>query len=84
LDARGSSITDYELQIDGGTLISSFTTMSYDYSVDGFTYTVDRASNFLTTGSLYRFQYRAKNAIGYSDYSDTVRFGMGPLPSTMA
>jgi hypothetical protein len=83
-DDGGAPILDYELEVDGGTLTSSFVPTTYDYSTDGFIYTVDRVANSLTTSSLYRFRYRSKNAMGYSDYSDVVRFGLGPLPDTPA
>lgn len=77
----GSAITNYELFIDGGSLISTYAILStYDFSVDGFSFTVDRVANSLLSGVSYRFIYRAENAMGYSDYSDSVRIAMGPLP----
>jgi hypothetical protein len=42
---------------------------------------VDRDANSLSTGSAYRFRYGAINSMGNSEYSDSVRIGMGPLPS---
>jgi hypothetical protein len=55
LDAIGSSITDYELQIDGGSLASSFSDTNYVYSTDGFTYKILASDYSLTAGTLYRF-----------------------------
>lgn len=76
-------ITDYILEIDGGSLSSSFTPLAtYDYSVNGFSFPVDRVANSLTTGNLFRFKYQAINAMGPSLYSDSIRIGLGPLPST--
>lgn len=56
----------------------------YDFSVDGFSYTVDATALGLSSGSLYRFRYRAYNSLGWSDYSDILRVGLGPIPSTPA
>lgn len=81
-DDGGAPILNYELDIDNGTLTSNFTPMStYSYAVNGFTFSVDSIANNLTTGTLYRFRFRSMNAMGYSDYSDTARFGLGPLPT---
>lgn len=55
---------------------------TYTYSTNGFSFTVDATANTLTAGTIYRFRYRSLNTMGYSDYSDTVRIGLGPLPST--
>jgi len=55
---------------------------TYDYSTDGFSFTVLQGANSLTTGTKYRFRYRSYNAMGYSDYSDSIRIGLGPLPTT--
>jgi len=38
-------------------------------------------ANGLTKGQRYRFKYRAENFMGFSDFSDNVRVGLGPLPS---
>lgn len=35
---------------------------TYDYSVDGFSFIVDKAANTLTTGTTYLFRYYAINA----------------------
>lgn len=69
--------------MDAGSLISTFSKLAtYSYTVDGLSFSVDATANSLTAGTLYRFQFRAKNAMGYSDFSDSVRFGLGPLPDT--
>jgi hypothetical protein len=31
----------------------------------------------LTAGNIYSFKFRAYNSIGYSDYSDILRVGLG-------
>lgn len=72
----------YELYIDGGSLTSSFTKLStYVYSTNLFSFQVDRVANSLTTGLKYRFKFVSKNVMGYSEFSDTVRIGLGPLPT---
>jgi hypothetical protein len=71
--------------MDAGSLTSSFTQLgTYDYSIDGFSFTVDRVANSMFTGVSYRFMYRAENDMGFSDFSDNIRIALGPLPSTSA
>jgi hypothetical protein len=89
LEDGGTPITSYELEIDDGTsadsLLEATTSVfsaiaDYDYSVHGLSYTVDASALSLTAGKLYRFRYRAVNAMGSSAYSATSRFGLGALP----
>ncbi len=81
-DDGGVSILTYELWIDGGNTNSLFSLCTtYDFAVYGFTFTVDATANSLTSGTYYRFKYRAKNERGYSDFSNILRVGLGPLPS---
>ena len=81
-DDGGVSILTYELWIDGGNTNSLFSLCTtYDYAVDGFTFAVDATSNSLTSGTYYRFKYRAQNERGYSDFSNILSVGLGPLPS---
>jgi hypothetical protein len=86
----GLAITDYILEIDQGVSsaslvsadVSTFTEIvAYDYATHGFTYNVDGAALGLSTGYLYRFRWRAVNFMGNSPYSDTIRIGLGALPS---
>ena len=82
-DDGGAFITDYEIEVDGSLVDANFVKLeSYDFSVHGFSYTVlaSDLSNPLVAGNYYRFRYRAKNSLGYSEYSDTLRVGLGPLP----
>jgi hypothetical protein len=82
LDDGGQPITDYDLEIDGGSLTSNFTpVVGYNYSTNGFTATIDATADSLTAGLYYRFQIRSLNSMGYSPYSDIVLIGLGPLPS---
>ena len=76
-------IEDYELEVDSTLIDSNYVKLeSYDYATNGFDFTVlaNDVSNPLTAGALYRFRYRAKNAYGYSDYSNALRVRLGPLP----
>jgi len=67
--------------MDGGLLTSSFSKLTtYVYATHLFTFTVDRVANSMTKGLNYRFMF-SRNAIGYSDFSDSSRVGLGPLPS---
>ena len=83
-DDGGSFIDDYELEVDESLIDSNFVKLeTYNYAIDGFSFTVEAAdvSNPLTAGNYYRYRYRAKNSLGYSEYSDTLRVGLGPFPS---
>lgn len=83
-DDGGAFIEDYELEIDSSLIEANFVKLeSYDYASNGFLFTVraDDVFNPLTPGGFYRFRYRAKNSLGYSDYSDTLQVGLGSLPS---
>jgi len=42
--------------------------------------TVTRESHAVKKGLSYRFRYRAKNIIGFSDYSDTISFMAASVP----
>jgi len=92
-DDGGTALTDYELEIDQGTsadslitsVTSTFTAVShYSYTTHGLQYTVDATTLSLTPGKLYRFRWRSLNFMGYSPYSDTVRIGLGGLPSAVS
>jgi len=78
----GLPIIDYELWIDGGSLSSDYVKLNtYIYTTHFFNFRVDRVANSLTKGLNYRFKYRSKNAIGFSEFSDTSRVALGPLPA---
>jgi len=66
----GLPIADYELWMDSGSLDSFFTT-----------FRVDRVANKMTKALNYRFKYRSKNVIGFSEFSDSTRVALGPLPA---
>ena len=81
IDNGGSLITTYELEVDGETI------SDYDFSADGYSYTVDRTtltlSNVtLTTGNTYRFKFRAVNANGPSAWSQPTSVAFAPLPAS--
>jgi hypothetical protein len=42
--------------------------------------TVTSTSHAVKKGLAYRFRYRAKNVIGFSNYSDTVSFMASSVP----
>jgi hypothetical protein len=72
-------LLDYELWVGEDTTWTKCA--SYDYASDGFTYAVEAAENSMIAGSYYHFKYRALNDRGYSDFSDVLTVGLGPLPS---
>ena len=91
-DDGGMPITGYDLEIDQGSLsaslldggTSTFTAvLDYDFSTHGFSYTVDAVTLGLSSGMLYTFRFRAKNYMGSSGYSDTLRIGLGALPPSV-
>jgi len=78
----GLPIADYELWMDSGSLDSSFTKLTtYIYTTHLFTFRVDRVANKMTKALNYRFKYRSKNVIGFSEFSDSTRVALGPLPA---
>lgn len=73
---------DYELWIDEGSLSSEYRKLpSYIYATHLFTFHVNRVENGLTKSLNYRFKYRSRNAIGFSELSDSSRVALGPLPA---
>jgi len=81
-DDGGFVITDYDLQIDGGSFGSAFKkASSYNYNVNGFSFTASASVLNLDAGKLYRFRFRALNYLGYSEFSDSLIVGLGSLPS---
>jgi len=78
-DNGGVAILDYELWI--GTESGFTICTTYDYSLHGFSFAVVATANSLTPGSYYTFKFRSKNERGYSDFSDILSVGLGPLPS---
>lgn len=78
----GLPITDYIVEMDEGDLLSDFAPiLSYDFSADGYALSVAAVENGMTAGLLYRFRAKAYNSLGWSDYSDTLIVGLGPLPT---
>ncbi len=57
--------------------------LTYDYSKNGYSFAVIASENGMTVGLLYRFRVRAYNSLGWSDHSDTLMVGLGPLPTQM-
>ena len=75
-DNGGALITDYSVAIDGTDIAD------YDFSTDGYAYTVNATALSLTSGNIYAFTYKATNENGDSTYSQPLRVGLGPLPNT--
>ena len=83
-DDGGSFIEDYELEIDSSLVEANFAKLlTYDYATDGFSFTVaaNDVNNPLVAGTFYRFRFRSRNSLGFSDYSQILRVGLGSLPS---
>jgi hypothetical protein len=78
-DDGGQPITDYQLWMDDGLLSNFQALASYDFATHGFEYTVSEVS--MVAGLFYRFKISAINSLGYSESSDTLMVGLGPLPS---
>ena len=82
-DNGGLPVSDYELWIDGGSTSSAFTKFtSYVYATHGFSYDVDVSTASLTVGQFYRFRYLARNSIGASSMSNSLRVPVADVPST--
>lgn len=56
--------------------------VGYSFVDDGYAATIDATLNSMTPGLMYRFRVKAQNALGFSDYSQVLMVGLGPLPST--
>ena len=80
-DDGGLPILGYELWMDNGALTPFSQVQKYDFSTHGFQYTVNKQDETLVTGLYYRFKFRSMNELGYSQFSDELRVGLGPLPS---
>jgi hypothetical protein len=71
--------------MDEGSLSSEFSKLStYVYATHLFTFKVDRVANLMTKGLNYRFKFRSENVIGFSQFSDSTRVALGPLPDKPA
>ena len=78
---NGAPITSYQIEIDNG-MGGSFTLLQDSLSLSA------TKSLGIYSGLSYRVRYRAKNALGYSDYSDisyilAARKPDSPLPPTV-
>lgn len=71
----GSEITAYELWRDNGYESPEFEQV-LTYSDNSMTHTVSS----LTSGTIYSFKYRAKNDVGYSEFSVARRFAASAPP----
>lgn len=80
-DDGGLPILGYELWMDNGAFTPFSQVQNYDFSTDGFQYTIKKQTMTLVTGLYYRFKFRSMNELGYSQFSDELRVGLGPLPS---
>lgn len=68
--------------MDEGSLLTDFSPITdYVFATHGFSYTVNAAVNSMTPGLNYRFRYRSYNGYGWSEYSNSLMVGLGPLPS---
>jgi hypothetical protein len=80
-ETGGSDLLAYELWIDGGSLNSAFEQVaSYSGSPSSLTHTLERVTDSLTPGLLYSIKFRARNAVGDSQFSDILRVGLGDEP----
>lgn len=74
-ETGGDDIIEYELFIDQGAENSAFTEVA-SYDGHSLTFTLDASSESLTEGLTYGLIYRARNRVGYSDYSDVLRIAL--------
>ncbi len=77
-DNGGSTLLGYDVEMDdglGGGFSSISTTLLAVTRA-----TVTSTSHAVKKGLAYRFRYRAKNVIGFSNYSDTVSFMASSVP----
>ena len=81
-DGGGSRILDYELEVDGGVQGTAFATVdSYDGTSLQHTLSTDPVSgDGIDSGTTYTFRVRARNVVGYSGYSNEVRYVISSPP----
>jgi len=69
--------------MDEGDVLSDFTpVIGYSFLNNGYSSVVDATLNSMTAGLMYRFRVKSKNDLGFSDYSEVLMVGLGPLPTT--
>jgi hypothetical protein len=80
-DSGGSPFTAFSLFINDGNDANEATTTVSTYTLNANTHSLSVAADGLTTGLIYKFRFRATNAVGNSEYSDTVRFALVDTPT---
>lgn len=76
----GSPVTQYELFINDGDPYSEPMTKVESYSDNQMEHTLYDSVDSLTTGLIYKFKFRATNAIGNSEDSEIVEFALVDQP----
>jgi hypothetical protein len=82
-DNGGTAILDYELWRDEGDDYQSSFTIVGNYDGQGVIDDLTVADDGVVSGKIYRFKSRARNNVGYSDYSliSYIAFGdVSPAP----
>ena len=83
-DTGGSDLLSYELWIDGGTENSPFVQVtSYSGSISTLTHTLTVAADSLVAGRFYTIKFRSLNPVGYSQFSEVLRVGLGAEPPAL-
>lgn len=77
-DNGGATLLGYDVEMDDG-LGGGFSQISSDL-ITVTRVTVTSVSNHIKKGLAYRFKYRAKNVIGFGEYSDTFSFLAASVP----
>ena len=80
-DSGGSPFTQFSLFVNDGDDTTEATTLVSTYTTASSAHTLSVAADGLTTGLIYKFRFRATNAVGNSEYSDTVRFALVDVPA---
>ena len=81
-DNGGSSIIDYALYVDDGTINGAFTIVG-NYTGSRGQHELTSA-NSITPGNTYRFKWVTRSIVGFSDESDWLRVGFGVQASQPA
>ena len=75
-DNGGSPVTAYELYRNDGDSLTEPTIKVTSYSDNSLEHTLDESVDSLTTGLIYKFKFRAINAIGTSEDSQIVLYAL--------
>jgi hypothetical protein len=80
-DSGGSPLLLFELFINNGDDGQEANTQVTTYTASSLQHSLTVAADGLVSGLIYKFRFRATNAVGTSEFSDTVRYALADPPA---